>query len=68
MSAPQIAKTMRGLGVRTFGKSDKLELLEVPVPTIQGREDIVVKVHAVGLNQSDTVRAGGFSRVIEKIT
>jgi NADPH:quinone reductase-like Zn-dependent oxidoreductase len=59
------SKTMRAIGLRSFGKSDKLEILEVPVPSIQNSEDILIKVKAVGLNQGDTVIALGYSRLLE---
>lgn len=61
------SKTMRAIGLRSFGKSEKLEILEVPIPSIQKPDDILVNVKAVGLNQGDTVRAMGYSRIIETL-
>lgn len=60
--------TMRALGVRTFGKTHKLELLSVPIPTLTGPHDILIKVAYIGLNQSDALRSRGFSRLVENIT
>ncbi|KAH8674700.1 chaperonin 10-like protein [Tricladium varicosporioides] len=59
---------MRVLGLRTFGKIHKVELLSVPIPTLTGSHDILIKVAYISLNQADTIRARGFSRLVENIT
>ncbi|KAF4625543.1 hypothetical protein G7Y89_g12627 [Cudoniella acicularis] len=63
-----MASTMRALGFPTFGKTHKLELVTVPIPEIKTPNDILVKIHAFSLSQSDAVRARGFSRPLESIT
>ncbi|TVY92994.1 Reticulon-4-interacting protein, mitochondrial [Lachnellula willkommii] len=59
---------MRALGVRKWGKSDKLEELDVPVPSIVDSKDILVLVKAVGLNQADAVKALGLGRLVETVS
>lgn len=56
---------MRALGVRKWGKIDKLEELDVPVPSIVDSNDILIQVKAVGLNQADAVKALGLARLVE---
>jgi len=56
---------MRALGVRKWGKSDKLEVLGVPVPSIGNPNDILIRVKAVGLNQADAVKALGYARLLD---
>jgi NADPH:quinone reductase-like Zn-dependent oxidoreductase len=58
---------MRALGVRSFGKFDKLEMLEVPIPSIVHPDDILIKVKAFALNGGDQVIIQGYSRVIETV-
>ena len=59
---------MRSLGFRSFGKSDKLEFLDVPLPVIEHPDDILVKVKAFALNQGDTIKVLGYSRMLETVT
>ena len=59
--------TMRALGVRTFGKADKLELLDVPVPTISNPDDILIQVKTISLNRSDGVKVLGYTRLFETV-
>ncbi|TVY41534.1 2-methylene-furan-3-one reductase [Lachnellula subtilissima] len=56
---------MRALGVRKWGKSDKLEELSVPVPSIGNPNDILIRVKAIGLNQADAVKALGYARLVD---
>lgn len=58
---------MRALGVRNFGKADKLELLDVPVPTIVNSDDILIKVKAISLNRSDGIKVLGYTRFFETV-
>ncbi|TVY49242.1 2-methylene-furan-3-one reductase [Lachnellula occidentalis] len=58
---------MRALGVRKWGKSDKLEVFDVPVPSIVNSDDILIQVKAVGLNQADAVKALGYARLLETV-
>ena len=58
---------MRALAFRAWGKSDTLEKLDVPVPSIVNSDDILIQVKAVGLNQADAVKGLGYSRLFETI-
>jgi NADPH:quinone reductase-like Zn-dependent oxidoreductase len=59
--------TMRALGVRNFGKADKLELLDVTVPTIVNLDDILIEVKAISLNRSDGIKVLGYTRLFETV-
>jgi NADPH:quinone reductase-like Zn-dependent oxidoreductase len=58
---------MRALGVRAFGKADKLEFLDIPVPTIKNSDDMLIQVKAISLNRSDGVKALGYTRLFETV-
>lgn len=58
---------MRALGVRSFGKPDTLEILDLPIPELSGSDDILVQVKAVRLGGSDGMRAAGYSRLVETV-
>ena len=48
----QPPKTMRTVGVHTPGGPDALEIINVPVPIATWR-DLLIKVHAAGVNGAD---------------
>jgi NADPH:quinone reductase len=53
---------MKAIVVHEFGGPDVLRLEDVPDPT-PGRHEVVVRVHAAGVNPADTyVRAGSYAR------
>ncbi|KAH8593925.1 chaperonin 10-like protein [Bisporella sp. PMI_857] len=58
---------MRAYGFRSFGGSEKIEELELPKPEIGTPDDILVRVRAVALNQADSARTLGYSRLIETV-
>lgn len=59
--------TMRAVGVSAFGGPAKFEHLTLPIPTITGDEDILVRVKAVSLGVSDIARAAGTLRILETV-
>ncbi|KUJ18646.1 GroES-like protein [Mollisia scopiformis] len=59
---------MKALGVSTFNGPSSLEVLTLPDPKIQGPDDLIVHVHALGLNRSDPMRISGWSRIVETIS
>jgi len=48
----QTPKKMRTVGVHRPGGPDALEIINVPVPIATGR-DLLIKVHAAGVNGAD---------------
>ena len=58
---------MRALGVRSFGKPDTLEIIELPIPDLSGPDDILVRVKAIRISVGDGIRAAGYSRIIETV-
>ncbi|KFZ03674.1 hypothetical protein V502_10750 [Pseudogymnoascus sp. VKM F-4520 (FW-2644)] len=59
--------TMRAVGVSAFAGPAKFEHLTLPIPTITGDEDILVRVKAVSLGAGDIARAAGTLRILETI-
>lgn len=56
---PRVPETMRAVQFDRYGGSDLLEVRTIPVPG-PGRDDVLVRVHASGLNPKDAiVRQGG---------
>lgn len=53
---------MKAIMLTGAGGTDKLKLMEVPEPTLQGPHDVLVRLHAAGLNPVDWKlrRRGGF--------
>ncbi|KFX94428.1 hypothetical protein V490_04360 [Pseudogymnoascus sp. VKM F-3557] len=58
---------MRAFGVSAFAGPAKFEHLILPVPTITGDQDILVRVKAVALGNGDIARAAGTLRILETI-
>ncbi|MDX1745408.1 MAG: zinc-binding dehydrogenase [Halobacteriales archaeon] len=52
MTGPDLPETMQAVGFHEHGDIDQLELLEVPVPTIEP-DEVLVAVHAASLNHQD---------------
>ena len=59
---------MRALGYRSFGGPDKMELLDLPTPSVSGPEEILVQVKSFALNQHDCIVSRGYSRLLETVT
>lgn len=59
---------MHALGIRSWGKVQNLELLEIPKPQILEPDQILIQVKATSLNGFDAVRLQGYSRLFETIT
>lgn len=53
--------TMRALGVRKYTKPDGYEILELSLPQIKAPDEVLLRMHAVGLFTGDAqLAAGGF--------
>ncbi|OBT96896.1 hypothetical protein VE01_05567 [Pseudogymnoascus verrucosus] len=59
--------TMRAVGVSAFAGPAKYEHLILPIPTITGDEDILVRVKATSLAGPDVARAAGTLRIVQTI-
>ncbi|CAK7226775.1 hypothetical protein SBRCBS47491_006344 [Sporothrix bragantina] len=62
-----IPKTMRALIARRYCQPSDYEIGEVPVPTIDYPDDVLIKVHAATVQTGDTQVAGGKMRLFGKI-
>jgi NADPH2:quinone reductase len=49
---------MRAISIKEFGGPEQLTLIEVPLPT-PGERELLIRVHAAGLNRADLVQREG---------
>ncbi|KAI0876934.1 alcohol dehydrogenase [Hypoxylon argillaceum] len=56
--------TMRALVAPKFCRPSKYEVIDMPLPTITNPDDVLIRVHAAGLQAGDTQRARGASRIL----
>lgn len=61
-----IPKTMRSLVAPTFCNPDKYEIAEMPVPSIEKPNEILIKVHAASIATGDTQMAKGMFKLLGK--
>lgn len=60
-------QTMRAVGVSAFAGPEKLKHLTLPIPTITGDEDILVRVKAISLGHGDILGIAGNFRILETV-
>ncbi|OBT74276.1 hypothetical protein VF21_07415 [Pseudogymnoascus sp. 05NY08] len=58
---------MRAVGVSAFAGPAKFEHLILPIPTITGGDDILVRVKSASVGSPDILRAAGTLRILETI-
>ena len=57
----KLYKAMRALRIHKFGGPDTLKLEDIPVPSV-GDSEVLVRVHAAGINPVDTyIREGAYA-------
>jgi NADPH2:quinone reductase len=57
----KLHKAMRALRIHKFGGPDNLKLEDIPIPSV-GNSEILVRVHAAGINPVDTyIREGAYA-------
>ena len=54
---------MRALALNGIGGLEQLSLVEIPRPEIAGSEDVLIRIHAAGLNRLDLFVAAGLPGV-----
>jgi NADPH:quinone reductase-like Zn-dependent oxidoreductase len=57
---------MFSITISNYATPQKYELSELPAPTVEGPNDIVIKVHAASVNPIDVKKASGVSKVVLK--
>ncbi len=63
-STKTMSKTMRAFVLERYGKKRALALAEVPIPTLRD-DEVLVRVHAAGVNQLDSkIRDGEFKLIL----
>jgi NADPH:quinone reductase-like Zn-dependent oxidoreductase len=58
---------MKAIQYRTYGSSDVIEQVEVPIPSIQSENDVLIKVKAAGINPIDMKIRMGFMKQIRPV-
>jgi NADPH:quinone reductase-like Zn-dependent oxidoreductase len=57
---------MFSINISNFTTPQNYELSELPAPTVEGPDDIVIKVHAASINPIDVKKASGASKAVLK--
>jgi NADPH:quinone reductase-like Zn-dependent oxidoreductase len=58
---------MKAIQYRTYGSSDVIEQVEVPIPSIQNENNVLIKVKAAGINPIDMKIRMGFMKEIRPV-
>ncbi len=58
---------MKAIQYKTYGNSDVIEQVEVPTPSIQSENDVLIQVKAVGVNPVDMKIRMGFMKAIRPV-
>ncbi|KFY23283.1 hypothetical protein V493_05947 [Pseudogymnoascus sp. VKM F-4281 (FW-2241)] len=64
----QIPPTMRALAIPSFGKPSSYGLASVPTPEITQPDEVLIKIHAAGVNPIDVKVAEGALKMAHKYT
>ncbi|OBT75009.1 hypothetical protein VF21_06327 [Pseudogymnoascus sp. 05NY08] len=64
----QIPPTMRALAIPSFGKPSSYGLANVPTPQITQTDEVLIKIHAAGVNPIDVKVAEGALKLAHKYT
>ncbi|KAF3389583.1 Reticulon-4-interacting protein 1 [Penicillium rolfsii] len=57
---------MLSINISNYATPQDYELSELPAPTVEGPDDIVIKVHAASINPIDVKKASGASKSVLK--
>ncbi|KAI1500140.1 alcohol dehydrogenase [Biscogniauxia marginata] len=60
----KLPATMRALVAPRYCPPSKFELRDIPLPAITKPEDVLIKVHAAGMQSADMMRARGAPRIL----
>ncbi|SDK39851.1 NADPH:quinone reductase [Pedobacter sp. ok626] len=58
---------MKAIQYKDYGSSDVIELVEVPVPSIQNKNDVLIEVKAAGINPIDIKIRKGFMKAARPV-
>lgn len=58
---------MKAIQYKTYGTSDVIEQVEVPIPTIQNEKDVLIHVKAAGVNPIDIKIRMGFMKTARPV-
>ncbi|KAI0400788.1 alcohol dehydrogenase [Xylaria palmicola] len=61
---PDLPSTMRSLVALKFCSPSEYEVVDMPLPTIQNPDDVLIRVHAGSVQTGDTQRARGATRIL----
>lgn len=62
-----IPKTMRSLVAPRYCEPKEYEVMEMPVPTIQRPDEVLLKMHAANIFTSDTRTANGMFKLLARM-
>lgn len=61
------SQIMKAIQYKAYGSSDVIEQVEIPVPSIQSENDVLVQVKALGVNPIDIKIRMGFMKAIRPV-
>lgn len=68
MTQQERSSTMKSLSIEKYCKPDEYQILDLPVPKINGPEDVLIKVNAASINPFDVKIASGMAKMLWKQT
>lgn len=57
---------MYSINISNYATPQNYELSELPAPTVEGPDDVVIKVYAASINPIDVKKASGASKAVLK--
>ena len=58
---------MKAIQYKTYGNSDVIEQVEVPMPSIRNENDVLIQIKAVGVNPIDVKIRMGFMKAVRPV-
>jgi NADPH:quinone reductase-like Zn-dependent oxidoreductase len=56
---------MRSLAISSYTTPDNYDVMDLPTPTIESPDEVLVKVHAASINPADVHMASGIAKLMQ---
>ena len=63
-SSDTVPLSMRSLAIDSYSEPAKFNHANLPVPSIASPTDVLIRVHAAGINPGDLIMAAGLTRLM----
>ncbi len=64
-SVGRVAAIMRSLAISSYTTPDNYDVMDLPTPTIESPDEVLVKVHAASINPADVHMASGIAKLMQ---